>query len=497
VDASQGVEAQTIANVYLALEANLEMIPVLNKIDLPSSEPERIRKEIEDVVGLDTSNAIYASAKSGIGVSEILQGIVDYVPPPADLSKRPLRALIFDSYYDPFRGVIVYLRIVEGTMKKGDKIVFMVSGKSYTAEEVGVMTPNQHPIDKLETGEIGYLIGGIKSVEDARVGDTVTTVVRGADEPLPGYQEAKPMIFAGIFPIDSDQYEHLKDSMEKLKLNDAALQFEVENSAAMGYGFRVGCLGLLHLSIVQERLEREYNLDIITTAPSVVYSVKPNKGDEYLVDNPSELPEPTKREYIKEPYVKLSVHAPDEFLGTLMELCQNRRGIYIDMKYLMADRVTLEYEMPLAEIVSDFFDHMKSRSRGYASMEYEIIEYRKNNLVKLDVALNGENVDALSAIVHSEKAYGIGRALVKKLKEIVPRAQFKIPIQAKIGAKVIASEHLSALTKNVLAKCYGGDVSRKKKLLQKQAKGKKRMKAVGKVNVPQDAFKAILGTNDS
>lgn len=496
VDASQGVEAQTLANVYLALEANLELIPILNKIDLPGAEPDHVRQQIEDVIGLDTTNAIEASAKSGIGMNQVLQSIIDHIPPPIDLSAKPLRALVFDSYFDSYRGVVVYLRIVEGTLKKGDKIEFIVTGKQFVAEEIGVLAPGQQPVDKLEVGEIGYLIGAIKTVEDARVGDTCTLAVNGAEEPLPGYREVKPMIFAGVFPIDSDQYEHLKDSLEKLKLNDAALQFEVENSAAMGYGFRVGFLGLLHKDVVQERLEREYNLDIISTAPSVVYKVKPNKGDEFLVDNPANLPEPTKREYIAEPYVKLEIITPEEFVGTLMELAQNRRGEYLELKYVMSDRVTLVYDIPLAEIVNDFFDHLKSRSRGYASMEYELTGFRRNNLVKLDVALNGENVDALSSIVHADKAYGVGRGLVKKLKGIIPRAQFKIPIQARIGPKVIASEQLSALKKDVTSKCYGGDISRKKKLLQKQAAGKKRMKAVGKVNVPQDAFKSMLGSDD-
>lgn len=471
VDASQGVEAQTLANVYLALDANLELIPVLNKIDLPGAEPARVRQEITEVVGIDASNAIEASAKAGIGIDEILQAVIDEIPPPEDNSASPLRALIFDSYYDSFRGVIVYLRVVDGTLRRGDKILFMATGKTFVAEEVGVMTPGQQPVDRLEVGEIGYLIGGIKTVEDARVGDTVTTTVRSAEEPLPGYQEAKPMLFAGVFPIDADQYDHLKDSLEKLKLNDAALQFEVENSAAMGFGFRCGFLGLLHKDVVQERLEREYGLDIITTAPSVVYAVQPNKGDEYFLDNPADLPEPTLRQYIAEPYVKLEVITPEEFVGTvccsiylfshplafhtnfyisqLIELAQGRRGEYVDMKYLVKDRVTLVYNLPLAELVNDFFDHLKSRSRGYASMEYEVTGYRKNNLVKLDVALNGENVDALSSIVHADKAYSIGRALTKKLKEIVPRAQFKIPIQAKIGAKVIASQHISALKKGM------------------------------------------------
>lgn len=462
VDASQGVEAQTLANVYLALEANLELIPVLNKIDLPGADADRISQEIEDVIGLDTSNAIQASAKAGIGINEILQSVIEYIPPPPDNSKSPLRALIFDSYYDPFRGVIVYFRVVDGELRQGDKILFMVTNKQFVAEEIGVMTPAQQPVKTLRCGEIGYLIAGIKTVEDARVGDTITTASKKAADPLPGYQEAKPMIFAGCFPVDADQYEHLKDSLEKLKLNDAALQFEVENSAAMGYGFRCGFLGLLHKDVVQERLEREYDLDIITTAPSVVYAVKPTKGEEYYLDNPADLPDPNYRDYIAEPYCKLEIITPEEYVGTLMELAQSRRGEYSDMKYLVKDRVTLVYELPLAELVNDFFDHLKSRSKGYASMEYQVTGYRKNNLVKLDVALNGENVDALSGIVHSDQAYGVGRSLVKKLKTIVPRAQFKIPIQAKIGVKVVASEHISALKKGAfcLSRVAGEPFSR-------------------------------------
>ncbi|CDF39870.1 Translation elongation factor 4, Rhodoplastic [Chondrus crispus] len=497
VDASQGVEAQTLANVYLALDANLEMIPVLNKIDLPGAEPDRVVREIEEVVGLDCTNAVMASAKAGIGIDEILQGVINYIPPPRANSHLPLRALIFDSYYDPYRGVVVYFRVVDGEIHKGDKIKFMVTKKEFYAEEIGVMTTEQQPVHVLRSGEIGYIIAGIKTVDDARVGDTITTSAKGADEALPGYQEAKPMLFAGLFPVESDQYNHLKDSLEKLKLNDAALQFEVENSAAMGFGFRCGFLGLLHMDVVQERLEREYDLDIITTAPSVVYSVMPTKGEEFFLDNPADLPEATKREFISEPYCKLEIITPEEYVGTLMELAQGRRGEYVDMKYLVQGRTTLVYDLPLAELVNDFFDHLKSRTKGYASMEYSFIGYRKNDLVRLDVAINGEPVDALSSIVHQEKSYAVGKALVKKLKEIVPRAQFKIPIQAKIGAKVVASQQISALKKDVTAKCYGGDISRKKKLIQKQAAGKKRMKAVGKVNVPQEAFKAMLSINDS
>lgn len=490
VDASQGVEAQTLANVYLALDANLEMIPVLNKIDLPGAEPERVVREIEEVVGLDCTNAVFASAKAGIGIDQILDGIINYIPPPPDNCAAPLRALIFDSYYDPYRGVVVYFRLVDGKIRKGEKIKFMVTGKEFYAEEIGVMNPEQCKVDTLNSGEIGYIIAGVKTVEDARVGDTITSSVNGATEALPGYQEAKPMLFAGLFPVDSEQYNHLKDSLEKLKLNDAALQFDVESSAAMGFGFRCGFLGLLHMDVVQERLEREYDLDIITTAPSVVYAVKPTKGEEFFLDNPADLPDPTKREYIAEPYCKVEIITPEDYVGTvrisdtsqlsisrqylflttfglmcclmflgyfasslrapctqLMELAQNRRGEYVDMKYLVKGRTTLVYELPLAELVNDFFDHLKSRSKGYASMEYSFVGYRQNDLVRLDVALNGEPVDALSCIVHRDKSYTVGKALVTKLKQIVPRAQFKIPIQAKIGTKIVASQQLSALKK--------------------------------------------------
>lgn len=531
VDSSQGVEAQTLANVYLALEADLDIIPVLNKIDLPGSEPDRVAREIEEVIGLDCSNIIRASAKTGIGIDDIFQSIIDHIPPPKESNAKTLRALIFDSMYDPYRGVICFFRIVDGELRCGDKIRFMASGKEFFADEVGVMAPARLKVEKLVAGEIGYLIGSIKSVADARVGDTITVAGKHATrEPLPGYQQCKPMMFCGVFPIDSDQYPELKDSLEKLKLSDAALSFEVENSSALGFGFRCGFLGMLHADIVQERLSREFNMDVITTAPSVVYRVKPVKGEAYLVDNPADLPEATKREYIEEPYVKLEIITPEEFVGSLMELAQNRRGEFVDMRYLVRGRTTLVYNLPLAELVNDFFDHLKSRSKGYASMEYNFTEFRKDNLVKMDIFLSGDRIDALSCIVHRDKAYSVGKALCKKLKEIVPRAQFKIQIQAVIGAKPIASETISALRKDMLAKCYGGDITRKKKLLKKQAvsiatyfcafftnalyhpphfltanfaflcpnsqEGKKRMKSVGRVNVPQDAFKALLSVND-
>jgi elongation factor 4 len=447
VDASQGVEAQTLSNVYLALEADLELVPVLNKIDLPGAEAERVTREIEEVIGLDTTGIIHASGKAGIGIDEILRAIVEKIPPPVEADDEPLRALIFDSYYDPYRGVVVYFRIMSGCMKKGAKITFMQSGKSFLAEEIGVMSPKNHPCEELRSGEVGYLIAGIKTVEDARVGDTITTAAKGAAEALPGYKEARPMIFAGMFPSDSDQYLQLKLALEKLKLNDAALQYEVENSAAMGYGFRVGLLGMLHMEIVQERLEREFDLDIICTAPSVVYQVTTTQGQTYFVDNPSDLPEPTKRESMAEPYCRLEIITPEEYVGPLMELAQSRRGEYVDMKYLIQGRTTIVYDMPMAELVTDLFDHIKSRSRGYASMEYNFTEYRTNDLVRLDVAIAGEPVDAMSCIVHREKHYAVGKALVTKLKEIVPRANFKINIQALINGKPVASATISAVRK--------------------------------------------------
>ncbi len=492
VDASQGVEAQTLANVYLALEHNLEIIPVLNKIDLPGAEPERVISEIEEIIGLDCSNAIQASAKEGIGIDEILESIVERVPPPQDTIDKPLRALIFDSYYDSYRGVIVYFRVMDGKLKKGDRIYLMVSGKEYDIDELGVLSPTQKQVDELHAGEVGYLAASIRAVADARVGDTITLNAKKAQSPLAGYTEAKPMVFCGMFPIDADQFEDLREALEKLSLNDAALHYEPETSSAMGFGFRCGFLGLLHMEIVQERLEREYNLDLIITAPSVVYQVTTNKGEVLYIDNPSRLPAPNDREKIEEPYVQVEMITPEIYVGTLMELSQNRRGVFKDMKYLTKGRTTLTYELPLAEVVTDFFDQMKSRSRGYASMEYHIIGYRENPLVKLDIMINGDPVDSLAMIVHRDKAYNLGRSMAEKLKELIPRHQFKVPIQASIGSKVIASENIPALRKDVLAKCYGGDISRKKKLLQKQAKGKKRMKSLGTVDVPQEAFMAVL-----
>ncbi|XP_074370054.1 translation factor GUF1 homolog, chloroplastic isoform X2 [Apium graveolens] len=456
VDASQGVEAQTLANVYLALENNLEIIPVLNKIDLPGAEPDRVAKEIEEVVGLDCSNAIQCSAKEGIGIAEILNAIVERVPPPLDSAERPLRALIFDSYYDAYRGVIAYFRVIDGTIKKGDRIVFMASKKDYYADEIGVLSPNQLQVDELYAGEVGYLSASIRSVADARVGDTITGYSRKADQSLPGYKESTPMVFCGLFPIDSDQFSELRDALEKLQLNDAALKFEPETSSAMGFGFRCGFLGLLHMEIVQERLEREYNLTLITTAPSVVYRVHCVNGDTVECSNPSVLPEPGKRRSIEEPYVKIEMLTPKDYIGPLMELSQDRRGVFKEMKFITENRASLAYELPLAEMVGDFFDQLKSRSKGYASMEYSFIGYRESDLTKLDILINGDGVEPLATIVHKDKAYSVGRALTQKLKELIPRQMFKVPIQACLGTKVIASETLSAIRKDVLAKCYAG-----------------------------------------
>jgi len=496
VDASQGVEAQTLANVYLALENDLEIIPVLNKVDLPGSDPEKIKQEIEAIIGLDTTNAIACSAKTGIGISEILQAVVDSIPPPSDLLEEPTRALIFDSYYDPYRGVIVYFRVMAGSISARDKVLLMASKQCYELDEIGIMAPDQCKVKELHAGEVGYLAASIKAVSDARVGDTITLFNEPAQKPLPGYTEAKPMVFCGLFPTDADQYPDLREALDKLQLSDAALKYEPETSSAMGFGFRCGFLGLLHMEIVQERLEREYDLDLIVTAPSVIYQVNMLDGEVLLVDNPATLPDPQKRESIEEPYVRIEIYAPDDYNGTLMGLCQDRRGDFVDMKFITTDRVTLIYEIPLAEVVTDFFDQMKSRTKGYASMEYHLIGYRKNDLVRLDVLINAERADPLTTIVHREKAYGVGRGLVEKLKELIPKQQFKIPLQASIGSRVIASESISALRKDVLAKCYGGDISRKKKLLKKQAKGKKRMKSMGKVDVPQEAFMAVLKLNN-
>lgn len=491
VDATQGVEAQTLANVHLAVENNLEIVPIINKIDLPSAEPERIRHEIEEVIGLDASTAILASAKNNIGIDEVLEAIVHRIPAPKEFIGEPLRALVFDSYYDSYRGIIVYFRIKSGELKLGDKILFMANQKPFEVTELGILKPQQVKVERLGPGEVGYLAASIKDVATL-VGDTITLEDNPAPEPLPGYRPAKPMVYAGIYPVDNDQYPDLREALEKLKLNDASLFFEPETSEALGFGFRCGFLGLLHMEIIQERLEREYSLNLITTAPSVVYRVTKTDSSVIMVENPAKLPEPNYREKIEEPYVQASIMVPNEFVGPIMELCQNRRGIFIDMKYLDPRRAMLHYDLPLAEIITDFFDQLKSRSRGYASLDYHFHEYRESKLVKLDILIAGEPCDALSAIVHQERAHQAGRQLAEKLKKLIPRQMFEVPIQAAIGGKVVARENVSAQRKNVLAKCYGGDISRKRKLLEKQKEGKKRMKSVGKVEIPQEAFMALL-----
>ncbi|GAX90687.1 translation elongation factor 4 [Effusibacillus lacus] len=492
VDAAQGIEAQTLANVYLALDNNLEILPVINKIDLPSAEPERVKQEIEDVIGLDASEAVLASAKAGIGIEEILEQIVQKVPAPSGDPDKPLQALIFDSFYDPYKGVIIYVRVVNGTVKPGMKIRMMATGAEYEVVEVGTMKPRMTPVDELLIGDVGYIAASIKNVKHTRVGDTVTDAKAPAAEPLPGYRGINPMVFCGLYPVDSADYNDLREALEKLELNDAALKYEPETSTALGFGFRCGFLGLLHMEVIQERLEREYDLTLITTAPSVVYHVYTTNGQMIEIDNPSKMPETGKIDRVEEPYVKASIIVPKDYVGSVMELCQEKRGVFVDMQYLDQTRVTLIYEVPLTEIVYDFFDRLKSSTKGYASFDYELIGYRASNLVKMDILLNGEVVDALSFIVHRDKAYERGRVLCEKLKELIPRQQFEVPIQAAIGTKVIARETIKAMRKNVLAKCYGGDISRKRKLLEKQKEGKKRMKQVGSVEVPQEAFMAVL-----
>lgn len=491
VDAAQGVEAQTLANVYLAIEANLEIIPVINKIDLPGADPDRIKREIEEVVGIDASNAILASAKAGIGIDEILQRVVEVVPPPKIEMENPLRALVFDSYFDPYLGIIAYVRIMDGQVRMGDKIRFMANNRTFDVVELGVMKPVRNPRDILVSGEVGYIAASIKEM-GSFVGDTITKADRPAAEPLPGYKKAVPMVFCGMYPVDNDDYGDLKDSLEKLRLNDSSITFEPETSEALGFGFRCGFLGLLHMEIIQERLEREYGLNLIITAPSVVYKVHTIKGEILEIDNPSKLPDPAQREFIEEPCVKISIIVPNEFVGTLMELAQGRRGVFLGMDYLDPTRVNLQYELPLNEMVTDFYDQLKSRSKGYASMDYQFSGYKRSDLVKMDILLAGDAVDALSVIVHREKSYGMGRMLAEKLKDIIPRQMFEVPIQAAIGSKVIARTTVKAMRKNVLEKCYGGDISRKRKLLEKQKAGKKRMKSVGRVEIPQEAFMAVL-----
>ncbi len=491
VDSTQGVEAQTLANVHLAVDNNLEIVPVINKIDLPSADPERIKNEIEEIIGLPSEYAVLASAKSNIGIEDVLEALVQHVPPPPNTGDKPLRALVFDSFYESYRGIIVYFRVKDGKIKLGDKIRFMANQKNFEIQELGVLKPQQVKVDELGPGEVGYLAAAIKDVA-VLVGDTITHVERPAAEALPGYQPAKPMVFAGIYPVDNDQYPDLREALEKLKLNDASLFFEAESSEALGFGFRCGFLGLLHMEIIQERLEREYNLTLITTAPSVIYRVTKTDGSVIMVDNPAHLPIPNYREKIEEPFVNANIMTPNDYTGTLMELCQGRRSVFKDMKYLDTRRVMLHYEIPLAEIITDFYDELKSRSRGYASLDYHFHEYREERLVKLDILIGGEPVDALSAIVHFDNAQSVGRQLTEKLRKLIPRQMFEVPIQAAIGGKIVARETISAQRKNVLAKCYGGDISRKRKLLEKQKEGKKRMKNVGKVEIPQEAFMALL-----
>ncbi|MEE3743331.1 translation elongation factor 4 [Streptococcus dysgalactiae] len=496
VDAAQGIEAQTLANVYLALDNDLEILPVINKIDLPAADPERVRHEVEDVIGLDASEAVLVSAKAGIGIEEILEQIVEKVPAPTGDVDSPLQALIFDSVYDAYRGVILQVRIVNGIVKPGDKIQMMSNGKTFDVTEVGIFTPKAVGRDFLSTGDVGYVAASIKTVADTRVGDTVTLANNPAKEALHGYKQMNPMVFAGIYPIESNKYNDLREALEKLQLNDASLQFEPETSQALGFGFRCGFLGLLHMDVIQERLEREFNIDLIMTAPSVVYHVHTTDGDMIEVSNPSEFPDPTRVASIEEPYVKAQIMVPQEFVGAVMELSQRKRGDFVTMDYIDDNRVNVIYQIPLAEIVFDFFDKLKSSTRGYASFDYEISEYRKSQLVKMDILLNGDKVDALSFIVHKEFAYERGKIIVDKLKKIIPRQQFEVPIQAAIGQKIVARSDIKALRKNVLAKCYGGDVSRKRKLLEKQKAGKKRMKSIGSVEVPQEAFLSVLSMDD-
>ncbi|MDU6786586.1 MAG: translation elongation factor 4 [Veillonella sp.] len=496
VDAAQGVEAQTLANVYLALEHDLEIIPVINKIDLPSADPDRVKHEIEDIIGLDASEAVLCSAKSGIGIPDILEAIVNKVPAPPDKSDEPTRALIFDSRFDAYKGAIAYVRVKEGTIKTKDTIRMMHDNKDFDVTELGIFTPNLVPVQELPCGSVGCISASIKNVADCHVGDTVTLADNPAPEPLPGYRKAVSMVYCGLYPTESKDYENLRDALEKLQLNDAALEYEAETSLALGFGFRCGFLGLLHMDVIQERLEREYNLTLITTAPSVNYKVYKTNGEMLEVDNPAKLPPPTEIDYIEEPYVKATTIVPKDFVGTIMELSQDKRGEYQSMEYLDETRVSVVYHLPLSEIIYDYFDKLKSATKGYASLDYELIGYKQSPMVKMDILLNGEPVDALSIIVHKDRAATRGRALAEKLKELIPRQMFEIPIQAAVGTKIVARETVKAWRKDVLAKCYGGDISRKRKLLEKQKAGKKRMKAVGSVEIPQEAFMAILKVED-
>ena len=495
VDATQGIEAQTLANVYLAVDNGLEVVPVVNKIDLPSAQPEHVIREIEDVIGIPAEDAPCISAKNGVNIDQVLAQIVDRVPPPEGDPGAPLKALIFDCYYDNYKGALSYVRVMDGTVRAGDRIRSMATGNEFDVTEVGVFAPQLKPVEELTAGEVGYIAASIKSVAETKVGDTITGAQRPAKEPLPGYKQVNPMVFCGIYPADGAHYDDLRDALDKLKLNDASLSFEPETSVALGYGFRCGFLGLLHMEIIQERLEREFDLDLVTTAPSVIYRVRMTDGTERLIDNPTNLPPVTEIESMEEPMVNANIMTPSAYVGTIMELCQEKRGIFVDMKYLEETRVEMHYILPLNEIIYDFFDQLKSRSRGYASFDYELREYMKSDLVKLDFLLNGDICDALSTIVHRDKAYAKGRAVAEKLKEVIPRQQFEIPIQAAIGGKIIARETVKAVRKDVLAKCYGGDITRKKKLLEKQKEGKKRMRQVGSVQVPSEAFMSVLRIN--
>ena len=496
VDAAQGVEAQTLANVYLAMEHDLAIIPVVNKIDLPSAEPEKVAKQIEEVVGLPASEVIFASAKDGAGVDDILEAVVHRIPPPRGHRQQPLRALVFDSHYDPYKGVISYVRVVDGSVAPGDRLVAMATGQTLECLEVGVFRPRLSPVDRLETGEVGYVATGLKNVREMQVGDTLTHQDRPALEPLPGYKPIKPMVFAGLYPVVGEDYGALRDALDKLRLNDASLSYEPESSVALGFGFRCGFLGMLHMEIVQERLEREYGLELLVTSPSVEYRVFTTDGRELMVDGPAKLPEPGEIAWIEEPWVRISIIAPSRYIGAIMEMMQGRRSEFVKMDYLDEQRVLFNYDMPLSEMLVEFYDQLKSRTQGYASMDYSYTGYRESKLVKLDILVNGQPVDALSLITHVDRAYTQGRELVSKLRKLIPRQLFEVPIQAAIGGKVIARETISAMRKNVLAKCYGGDVTRKRKLLEKQAEGKKRMKRVGNVEIPQEAFMAVLKLGD-
>lgn len=492
IDATQGIEAQTLANVYLALDNDLEIIPVINKIDLPSADPERVKHEIEDVIGIDASEAVLTSAKTGIGIEDVLEAIVAKIPAPEGDAQKPLKALVFDSKFDAYKGVVLYFRVIDGRVRKGMKICMMATGAEFEVTEVGVFKPNPVIVDELDAGQVGFLAAAIKNVKDARVGDTITDANNPADEALPGYRKATPMVYCGLYPVENSDYDNLRDALEKLQLNDASLVFEPETSVALGFGFRCGFLGLLHMDVIKERLEREYNLALITTAPNVIYEVFRTNGDVELVDNPSNFPDPTVIDHVEEPYVNATIIVPKDYVGAVMELSQEKRGEYENMTYLDETRVMIHYALPLSEIIFDYFDRLKSATRGYASLDYELAGYRASDLVKVDILLNGDPVDALSAIVHREKATVRGRQLVEKLRSLIPRQMFEIPVQAAIGNKIIARENVRALRKDVLAKCYGGDISRKRKLLEKQKEGKKRMKQVGSVELPQEAFMAIL-----